>query len=157
MFALQSRGFSIRQLFERDGQFLSTIRTTHRAAPRILVDFLICSSGIEPDIVRDARPARCADIVCKVAQPWHLIAMKVLAGRPKDLPDLHDLIRGTAAGDRRRARSALKKMMKNNAAPGRDLLAEFELHLESLQHVSRDQPMSAATLRRLLPKATPRK
>ena len=73
-----------------------------------IVDVLTGCSGIEREVVeaaeiREALPK----FFIPVARPGHLVALKVLAGRPQDLEDVRVLLRGMGDVDLRLARESL--------------------------------------------------
>ena len=77
----------------------------------IVIDLLFTSSGIEPEICRDAERLEIAPgLTVPVAQAGHLVAMKLLAlgpNRPQDGVDLHALVLQLTDEDRKRAVGAL--------------------------------------------------
>ena len=96
------------------------------SAPDVLVDLLVSNARIEQEIVDQASWEEVsAGIQCPVAQPWHLLAMKVLANRKKDQPDLQGLIERATANVLARARTALRLMKRRGVAPDRNLVAEL--------------------------------
>ena len=135
IFALQQRGFIVESVFVRDDGRLSTVRTRHRSAPDILIDVLLSNARIEQEIVDAATDEDVtADVACPVAQPWHLLAMKVYANRKKDQADLQELIQRATASMLRRAEAALDLMQRRGVAPGRNLRAELKQHVVQVRN-----------------------
>jgi hypothetical protein len=61
-----------------------------------------------------------------VATLSHLLALKVLAGRPKDQVDARSLIRFARQGDLERAREALRLIDRRGFHRGKDLLSDLQ-------------------------------
>lgn len=92
----------------------------------IVVDLLFSFSGIEPEIVASAHLAEVLpDVFLPVIRAGHLLAVKVQAGRPKDLEDARNLLRAIGESERQRAREALVTMSERGIARGRNLLGEL--------------------------------
>lgn len=137
---LQRSGFTVDSVFENDAGRLSTVRTLHRSTPGVYLDFLFFNSRIEAEIVAAATSELVAgrDSVRVVTRP-HLIAMKVLAGRPKDQPDLQHLVEAATSDELGEVRVALRLMQKRGAAPGRDLSAEWKRFVQQLRSAPRER------------------
>lgn len=151
LFALQQRGFFVEAVFVRDQGRISTVRTRHRSAPDVLVDLLFSNARIEQEIVDESsREEIATGIECPVAQAWHLLAMKVLANRKKDQPDLQDLIEGASASVVARAEAALRLMQRRGVAPKRDLIAELHRLVRDIRGQPRfEKPIGPARLARI--------
>jgi hypothetical protein len=94
----------------------------------VVVDLLFASSGIEPEIVAAAEPLEILpDLVVRVAQVGHLIAVKLLARddvtRPQDLMDLRSLIAVATTADLDCAREAVALITARGFERDRDLIA----------------------------------
>jgi hypothetical protein len=152
VFALQRRGFIVESVFVREGDRISTVRTRHSAAPSVLVDLLLSNSRIEPEIVAAASLEEVASgIRCPVAQPWHLLAMKVLANRKKDQADLQGLIERSDKKEDARALTALAMMQERGAAPRRDLSAELRQLIRDVREKAPfERPASKGRLAKML-------
>ena len=100
----------------------------------IVIDLLFTSSGIEPEICRDAERLEIAPgLTVPVAQAGHLVAMKLLAlgpDRPQDGVDLHALVLQLTEEDRRRAVSAAALIDARGASRGKALGAELDRWLD---------------------------
>ncbi|MBP7777145.1 MAG: nucleotidyl transferase AbiEii/AbiGii toxin family protein [Acidobacteria bacterium] len=100
----------------------------------VVIDLLFTSSGIEPEICRDAERLEIAPgLTVPVAQAGHLVAMKVLAlapDRPQDGVDLRALVAQLTQEDRRRAIDAVARIEARGANRGKALGAELERWLE---------------------------
>lgn len=130
---LQRAGFVVDSLFENDAGRISTVRTLHRLAPGVFADFLFHNSRIEKEIASAATREDVGGAEgVRVARRSHLLAMKVLASRPKDLPDLQHLIVAASARELSRVEPALRLMQARGAAPGRDLVQEWRAFRASL-------------------------
>lgn len=99
----------------------------------IVVDLLFASSGIEQEVVAAANLLEILPgLVVPVATIGHLLALKTLAGRAKDLPDFPLLLSRATARDIQDAREALD-LISHRGYVGdqdRDLQAEFAEHLK---------------------------
>ena len=93
----------------------------------IVVDLMFASSGIEPEIVADAQPVEVLPgAVMRVASRGHLIALKVLAGRPQDRADLQALLAVATQADVTRAGDAMELIERRGYSRGKNLREEFE-------------------------------
>jgi predicted nucleotidyltransferase len=106
---------------------LATVRFLSPATPEgCIVDLLFASSGIEPEVVAAASQLEVLPgLDVPVVQLGHLIALKVLAGRPQDLADLQVLRRYAEDRDLLLARESLELISRRGYDRGKDLLAEF--------------------------------
>jgi len=100
----------------------------------IVIDLLFTSSGIEPEICRDAERLEIAPgLTVPVAQAGHLVAMKLLAlgpNRPQDGVDLHALVLQLTDEDRKRAVGAVALIDARGASRGKALGAELDRWLD---------------------------
>jgi predicted nucleotidyltransferase len=96
----------------------------------IVVDLLFTSSGIEPEICRDAERLEIAPgLIVPVAQAGHLVAMKILAlapDRPQDAIDLRGLVAQLTTEERGRAIDAVARIESLGANRGKALGRELE-------------------------------
>lgn len=118
---------------------LSTVRLTLPLEPDAgpVIDLLFASSGIEPDIVRDAEALEVLpSLVLPVARTGHLIALKLLsrndADRPQDAVDLRALVGVASPDELALAREAVRLVMARGYERGKplernldELLAQF--------------------------------
>jgi hypothetical protein len=149
--ALQRIGFIVDSVFERDGGRISTVRTVHSSATKVFVDFLLSNPRIEAEIVAEASSEEvAAGLRCRVAQPWHLLAMKVLANRKKDLPDLEALIQQASSAELKKARHALRLMAARGAGKGRQLEAELDRHVAEVRAEAGEHRARNVRARRIL-------
>lgn len=133
--ALRGRGYR-----ELPGEpFLESAATGRLATVRLLVpgeseqdesaviaDLLFATSGVEPEVVAGARPLEVvAGLVVPVISPGHLLAVKLHAGRARDLEDARGLARVVSAADLVHAREALALIVQRGLARDRDLLGEL--------------------------------
>jgi hypothetical protein len=97
----------------------------------LIVDLLFASSGVEPEIVSAAEMMIVMqDVAVPVVTSGHLFALKVLAGRPKDLQDCQFLWRRMRPEDFQEARETLDLIAARGFHRGKDLNAEFARILE---------------------------
>ena len=127
VFHLQTRGYTVGALLEqeRTGR-ISTVRLKRDTERSVFIDLLFASSGIEPEIVRDAEDlAVLEDVTVRVATRAHLIALKVLARddrhRPQDWDDLRALLADASDAEVVAARNALELIEQRGYNRGRAL------------------------------------
>lgn len=106
---------------------LATVRFLSPSTPEgCVVDLLFASSGIEPEVVAAAsRLEVLPGLAVPVAQTGHLLALKILAGRPQDLADIESLLRYAEDRDLKLARESLELISRRGYDRGKDLLAEY--------------------------------
>jgi predicted nucleotidyltransferase len=126
-----ARGYTISLVLEHiSAGRLATVRLLSPLDAATLVDVLLASSGIEPEIINEAEVVEVAGGVrCPIARTGHLIALKVLSRseqRGRDDDDLRALVSRADAGELERARHALTLIADRGFARGKDLQAELE-------------------------------
>jgi len=97
------------------------------------IDLLIACAGVEAEVVAAATPMEVLPgVVIPVARAGHLVALKVLAGRMKDMEHIQVLIRAMGDDDLRIARETVDLIERRgfNDKPERDLLLELGRLLE---------------------------
>lgn len=130
---LRDRGYRDRP----DGPLLEQKDVGRLAAVRLLapgeqedglgVDLLFASSGVEEEIVAAADMLETfPGLFVPVVQLGHLLALKVLAGRPRDLEDCAALLEKVRAEDLRQTRDTLVLIERRGFHRGKDLFAELE-------------------------------
>jgi len=134
IFRLQQVGFRVESVLEQDA--VGRLATVRLLAPReppegVVVDLLFSSSGIEPEICRDADRLQVFEgLTVPVCRPEHLLALKVLARddirRPQDIIDIRSLLDHLGPEGRARARDALALIVMRGYQRQRDLLSAFE-------------------------------
>jgi predicted nucleotidyltransferase len=133
-----ARGFRLQLALEQ--QALGRLATVRLVPPGeqedgVVVDLLFSSSGIEPEICRDAeRLEVMPGLVVPVARAGHLVAMKVLAhapDRPQDGVDLRALVGRLTPAELERARAAVSRIEQVGANRSKRLLSELERWLKS--------------------------
>ena len=98
---------------------------------KVIVDLLFASSGVEPEIVTAAEVMEVIPgVAIPVVRSGHLFALKVLAGRAKDLQDCQFLWRKMRPEDFREAEETLSLITERGFHRGKDLKAEFARVLE---------------------------
>jgi predicted nucleotidyltransferase len=113
---------------------LATVRlapSPARVSDAVVIDLLLASSGIEPEIVAAAEPLTVfKDVVVPVANVAHLLALKVLAQddrtRPQDRIDARSLVAISSRKELDDARAALELIRKRGFHRGKDLMREFD-------------------------------
>lgn len=99
---------------------------------RTIVDVLFASSGIEPEIVAGAELLMgSGGLLLPVIRRGHLIALKVLAGRPQDLADAEALLRAAQSNDVDEARQALLLIERRGFNADKDLQVELAKLLDT--------------------------
>jgi len=109
---------------------LATARLTSPLGDRTVVDLLLASSGIEPEIVAQADRIEVLDgLVAPVALTGHLITLKLLArddrSRPQDLIDLRALLAVAGQADLDLVRTSATLVKARGYDRGRDLIASL--------------------------------
>jgi predicted nucleotidyltransferase len=128
---LSARGFAASTVVEQEarGRLAQVRLVPPGASPGgCILDLLFASSGIEPEIVREAETLEILPgLRVPVARTGHLIALKVLSHddsiRPQDRVDLAALLRCAAPDERLRARQGLRLIAERGFGRGRDLEA----------------------------------
>lgn len=121
------RGFTIDALLmTKSTNRIATVRLKPPGS-EVLVDLLFDFTGIEREIVGSATKAEVhPGFQAPVATIPHLIAMKVLAFRKKDLLDLESLFEAAGSADLALARKAVDAISRAGKEPKRDLSADLE-------------------------------
>jgi hypothetical protein len=121
--ALRAEGFSPRV---DDDEFIAQTRVipvTHEPTG-VPVDIVLAGPGIEDLFFDGARPTMIGNTTVPVARAEDLVAMKILAGRPKDIEDCTAIIAAAAEHfDERRTRGLLEAL--EQALDQSDLLPAF--------------------------------
>lgn len=126
---LLARGYRIEQQLEQTRTHrLATVRLiTPEATRGIAIDLLFASSGIEEELVDSAELLEILpDLWMRVARAAHLLALKILAGRPHDLVDARALLVRLDSADIALARSLLDLIARRGFDRGRDLQASLD-------------------------------
>lgn len=101
---------------------------------RAIVDVLTDCAGIDQEIVAAAEALEVLpNVFIPVAQPEHLIALKILAGRPQDLEDIRVLFREVGIVKLPAVHQALQLIEVRGFSEGKDLPAELAKLLDSLE------------------------
>lgn len=131
---MRQRGYQIATVLDQEttGR-LATVRllAPEQPAEGVLVDLLFASSGLEPEIVATAeRLEILKGLFMPVATTGHLIALKALANRPKDLQDIEALLDVASESDLRLARESLELLSRRGYERNQNLLGRFAELLE---------------------------
>jgi hypothetical protein len=134
---MHSAGFVVRELFQRNTGALATARLTFGNWPTRL-DLLFGTSGLERSVVANAVELEIVPgVFSRVTRRPHLIAMKVVAARPRDLLDIHSLLDAGTREEQgavepilselppeRRSKAVLlwKRLLRERAKPVADLI-----------------------------------
>ncbi len=95
-------------------------------APGVDVDLMFASSGIEDEVVAAAETLEILPgVFAPVATTAHLLALKTLAGRTKDVTDFATLVQHASERDLSDAREALELISRRGFDRGKDLQADF--------------------------------
>lgn len=132
--SLQAGGYRMTMVLEQEAQDrLATVRLVPPggSATGVVIDLMFASSGIEPEICRDAQMLEVfSGVTVPVSRPGHLIALKVLARddrrRPQDLLDLRALLAQLEPAEHERARTALALIQARGYDRGRELVEELD-------------------------------
>ena len=130
----QSRGYRFQWALDHpDNRRLMIVRLLARRTemPEVDVDLMFASSGIEEEIVAASEMLEIVPgVAAPIASRAHLMALKTLAGRPKDVTDFATLAQYADERDLRDAREALERITRRGYSRGKDLQAEFTQLLE---------------------------
>lgn len=124
---LLARGYETRSTVEqRATGRLATVRMwSPEPLGPIEVDLLFARSGVEPELCQGAEDIELVPgLVLPVAQPGHLVALKLLStdpARPRDEDDLLRLREVVDEVELRRARMAVELIMERGTNRGREL------------------------------------
>lgn len=135
--ALRQEGYEVAALVEQEAS--GRLAAARLCTPDgCVVDLLFASSGVEREIVAEARELELFEGVrTKVATVPGLIALKVLAredgSRPQDRVDLLALLRTASSSDLRRARDLLALIEERGFARSRDLAHLLDSALAELR------------------------
>ena len=127
---LISKDYELRELFQQksSGEII-TCRMAPRNQAGIMIDFLFKTSGIEPEIVREAEIFEVSPGQhLSVAKLGHLVAMKILsrrANRPQDEIDLKHLINIIDSTELELARKSIALITTRKKNENRDLESEL--------------------------------
>lgn len=127
---LRSRDYTEHTLVEQERT--GRIATVRFAAPGepidgLVVDLLFASSGIEPEVVAEAECLEVLpDLLLPVARVGHLLAMKILAGRPRDMEDVGSLLEVADRQEVACARAAVELITERGYQREQDLVAIAE-------------------------------
>lgn len=101
----------------------------------IVVDLMFASSGIEEEVVAASDLLEVfPGVALPIATTAHLLALKTLAGRSKDVTDFATLLEYASERDRLEAREALELIARRGYDRGKDLQAEFTRLLDQAPH-----------------------
>lgn len=139
---LAARGYRIELPLEQEYvDRLATVRLIPTRSDAVIVDLLFASSGIEPEIVALANVLEVfPGLSAPVIAPGHLIALKTLAGRGRDIEDARVLIRQATAQDMQLARESLVLISRRGFDRRKDLQAELGKVIASSDDPYRGSP-----------------
>jgi hypothetical protein len=95
--AMAEQGIDLRFPLDARLQAARLLPAVHSPS-RLPIDIVITSPGFDEEVLDRALPVQLGGVVVPVVSPEDLIAMKILAGRPKDLEDVRGVVR--ACGER---------------------------------------------------------
>jgi hypothetical protein len=99
----------------------------HRAS-RMPLDLVLAGPGLEEQFFARATERRVGDVVVPVVSAEDLVAMKILAGRPRDLEDVASVVRARRDLDVETIRGTLRLLER--ALDRADLLPELDRMIE---------------------------
>lgn len=131
------RGYTLDSLVEHEYlERLATVRLRPPVSEGMLVDVLFASSGLEPEITREADQMQLVPgLTVPVARPAHLVVLKLLARddstRPQDRADLASLRPILTQQDKTEVRRLAHLVIERGFHRGRDLPTLAEDYLAS--------------------------
>ncbi|MCA0181241.1 MAG: nucleotidyl transferase AbiEii/AbiGii toxin family protein [Actinobacteria bacterium] len=131
------RGYSLDSLVEHEYlERLATVRLRPPVSEGMLVDVLFASSGLEPEITREADQMQLVPgLTVPVARPAHLVVLKLLARDdstpPHDRADLASLRPILTQSDKTEVRRLTRIIVERGFHRGRDLPTLAEDYLAS--------------------------
>ena len=134
--SLSRLGYFVETIIEHDeANRLATVRFSIPGPPKMLLDLLFASSGIESEIVAAAEEAEIfPGMQGLVATVSSLIALKVLsadnARRLQDIIDLHNLFKEASPKDLAEARQLLDLITKRGFNRNKDLQKDLDGYIE---------------------------
>lgn len=137
VYSLTMLGYQLLALVEQTAKGrIATARLTHPTFGGIVVDLLMCSSGIEEDVVNGSTLVEVfPGQSIPVASRGHLMALKILARdatrRPQDQLDLVVMYQRSTQADREQTAQALTDIAARGFARERNLLAAWQEFLSS--------------------------
>lgn len=127
VFALRAFGYEAGQVFLHDYRHRAATVRLIDVRRAIKLDLLFGNSGIEDVIVGESDDIEIMPGLClPVVSLPHLIALKVLAARPKDVIDLEVLIPAASPADLDHARRAMRLIQKRGYHRDKSLLTDLE-------------------------------
>jgi hypothetical protein len=126
--AMRDAGFELRVRDVEDFVRRTRVLPFLHAASGLPLDVVLAGPGLEDEFARDAIGVPVAGTMVPFISPVDLVVTKILAGRPKDLEDVHGVI--LAQGDSLdvgRVRRRLRQIEK--AVDQSDLVPSFEAQL----------------------------
>ena len=122
--ALSREGFELR-VADADGfvEATSVIPLLH-VSSRMPLDIVLAGPGLEEQFFARATQRRVGDVVVPVVSAEDLVAMKILAGRPRDVEDVASIVRARRDLDVEAIRGTLRLLER--ALDRADLVAELE-------------------------------
>jgi predicted nucleotidyltransferase len=133
---LVASGYRVRASLEQEAVGrLATVRldTPSEGSSAVVVDLLFASSGVEPEVIREAEVLEVLPgLRVPVAAIGHLLALKVLSvspARPQDYIDILALLREARPADIDLARRTAALIVNRGFDRGRNLVADLEQHL----------------------------
>jgi hypothetical protein len=137
--SLSRVGYFVETLIEQDEtNRLATVRLSVPGPPKILVDLLFASSGVEPEVVATAEEAEIfPGIYGRVATIPSLIALKVLSAddtrRLQDIIDIQHLLNEASHQEIDAARHLLGLITERGFNRNKDLCKDLEGFLEQFR------------------------
>lgn len=137
--SLSRMGYFVETVIEQDeADRLATIRLSYSGPPKILIDLLFSSSGIESEIVEAAEEAEIfPGIAGMVATVPSLIALKVLSAdstrRMQDIIDIQYLLQDASQQDIVEARQLLDLITTRGYNRNKDLQKDFDGYIKQFE------------------------
>lgn len=137
--SLSRSGYFVETVLEQEAaNRLSTVRLITPGSPKIFVDLLFASSGIEPEVVAAAEESEIFPGMCGlVATIPSLIALKVLSAdkkrRLQDIIDLQNLLAEASSTEVGEARQLLSLITERGFNRNKELQKDLDGYIEQFK------------------------
>ena len=130
--ALSSEGFELRVADAQGFVEAASVIPLLHVSSRMPLDIVLAGPGLEEQFFARATERRVGDTLVPVVAAEDLVAMKILAGRPRDVEDVASILRARRDLDVEAIRGTLRLLER--ALDRADLVAELERVISRTGH-----------------------